>query len=328
MPDPQRPAQRANLDKIATQLGEVKLLPVARDDHLELRATARFAVRKFEEGDYIVHVGLREALLRLEHPSFESGEPYEESLNAQSFEESSHKETKTSASGEIEASLGWRLIAKFRGAGKANAARNVRQETKSLAHYKIIAAEAGDTWRIGSELGDPRHTSTGPQAVAACLEGAYLDRPLSAELGKGSHPSTKPRTEEHPSARLGGEEMIKSAPVILCRLRPKPEGPDKSNDQRIVGKLTGAPRSLFVGLERFGPAAPVTRAHDSDREKELRKALIDICLQREALDDLTTDRKLTGEFLLHRHETMAPKIGSLPGKRPTKPIKHGEDHAP
>jgi hypothetical protein len=284
-----RVASETDLDEVAAQLGEVKLFPVAKDDHLDLRAIAKFAIRKFNAGDFTVHVGLREALLRLEHPAFEASEPYEESLGAHNFEESTEKGTKTSTSGEVGASFDWRFfLAKLRVSGKASAARDIRHERKSLSRYKIIAAEPGDTWRIGSELGDPRQATTGPPAVAYCLDGAYLDRPLTSEPGT--------RADD---------------PNTLCRLDPKPRGPDTSNDERIIGELTCAPRSLFVALERPGATTPGIRAHDSDQEKDLREGIIDACLQREASNERSrsvADRKLAGEFRLHRDIKFAPKL--------------------
>ena len=97
---------KIDLDRVASQLADVTILPVAVEDHIELRATAKFAIRNFDAGEYEVFVGLTEALLRLEHPAFDAREEYEAKIDKAKFSESLNKKAATDASAEGEASFG------------------------------------------------------------------------------------------------------------------------------------------------------------------------------------------------------------------------------
>ncbi len=292
-----------DVTKLAGQLGEVRLLPVAHEGHLMLEATVKFGVQHFEAGEFVVWVGLKEALLRLSHPAFDASEPYQANVKPEVFHESFVKKTDVEASVNAEAGFGGKVFSLlgFKIGGKADAERKSSIEVSSKAEYSIVLAEPRNTWRIGSQLGDPRHPAKAyAKGVEHCLHGAYV----AGSEGETGH----------------GVESRKGK-LALCRLDPKPI-PQGANDQRITATLFGAADSLQVALDRkTRPSTAAKRAEAADREKELREAIIQICVERGARVEEAragVDEGLTGEYFLSSDTKMAAmKIAAGVLKAPT-----------
>jgi hypothetical protein len=80
-PAPKKTA-KDDLEKIATQLAAIKILPVTEDDRISVRVTtATFATKTFTAGKYQVAVGVNQALLRLDHPGFDRERAYQATLD-------------------------------------------------------------------------------------------------------------------------------------------------------------------------------------------------------------------------------------------------------
>jgi hypothetical protein len=287
-----------NPEKVARQLGSVHLIVVAKEGHLSIEASVKFGVKKFEAGEFIVSVGLREALLALAHPAFESSDPYEATVTQEHYHESSKRDTNARASGEaaVGAKIGLGKYLNFGAWGKASASKTNETNVESKSDYSIIIAEPHDTWRIGSPLGDPRHPAGATEkGVEHCLHGEYFSG-SGGEVGRGHE------------SRAGRK--------ALCRLDPKPN-PVGINDQRITASLFGAPDSLRVALKRKAESPPAADPKVSQHEKDLREMIIQICIA-QGLDEERTgssqDARLTGEFFLGTHTILAPKI-SRPARR-------------
>ena len=284
----------ADLDKVAAQLAEIKITPVAVEDHIELRATAKFAIKNFDAGEYEVYVGLTEALLRLEHPAFDATDEYEAKIEKERFSESLKKNAASDGSAEGEVSFGWKFLSAFGLKGKATGSKKFARtsEEHAVAEYAIIVAQPGQTWRIGSELGDPRQASGAkPDAVANCLDRKYLsgsDGEIASNR-RGPHPTP-----------------------FLCRLDAKTENPALANDQRITASLYRAPGSLRVAIRRRDAMIPAKdKSKDTEVEQKLREALIQVCLERATKTRGTgRENQLSGEFPLHHCETLAPNTRS------------------
>src|SRR5665647_786282 len=63
--------QKADLEKIANQLASIHILIVPGNERHFIRATAKFATRSFAAGAYRVSVGLKQAILHLDLPSYD-----------------------------------------------------------------------------------------------------------------------------------------------------------------------------------------------------------------------------------------------------------------
>jgi hypothetical protein len=289
-------------EKVARQIGEVKLLAVPKEGHLAIEASVKFAVKSFEAGDYMVSLGVKEALLTISHGAFDASESYEAKVKPASYHESFVRSASAEASGhagaEVSAKFGG--LFSFGAGGRLAAERKNATKVASEAEYSIIIPEPQSTWRIGSRLGDPRHPSgTAAKGVEHCLQGEYF-RQTAGETGRGY--------ESRPQR------------MALCRLDPKPS-PAGVNDQRITALLFGAPGSLRVALERRDSATPIGDTKVAEREKNLREKIIEICLARGASDEharVASDSRLTGEFFLSKYEIVAPKLGKLSPRFPSK----------
>jgi hypothetical protein len=103
----------------------------------------------------------------------------------------------------------------------------------------------------------------------------------------------------------------KTGAFALCVLRPKVGG----NDPRIIATLLGASGSFQVVVTSANETPQsALQSHTEERqtEEKLRKALVDICLQRLRAQEgggARVDTMLTGEFYLDHQEKHAPKIG-------------------
>ena len=292
----------ANPEKVAGQIGSVHLMAVPQEGYLTVEAAVTFGVKSFEAGDFIVSLGVKEALLSLSHAAFEASERYEAKVKPTSYHESFIRSASAEASGHANIGLSAKFGAlfSFGTGGKLAAERKNATKVASEAEYSIIIAEPQDTWRIGSRLGDPRHPSgAAAKGVEHCLHGEYF-RQSTGEIGHGR--ASRPER------------------MALCRLDPK-ASPAGINDQRITASLFGAPGSLRVALERRDGAASIVDPKVADREKELREKIIEICIARGASDEharAAGDARLTGEFFLAKHEIVAPKLGKASSRSPSK----------
>jgi hypothetical protein len=289
-------------EKVAGQIGSVQLLAVPKEGHLTIEASVKFAVKSFEASDYVVSLGVKEALLTLSHAAFEASESYEAKVKPASYHETFVRSASAEASGHLSAGLSAKFgrLFSFGAGGKLAAERKNATKVASEAEYSIIIPEPQNTWRIGSRLGDPRHPSGAvAKGVEHCLHGEYF-RQAAGEIGHGC--------ESRPQR------------MALCRLDPKPS-PIGINDQRITALLFGAPGSLRVALERRDGVPPTVDAKIAEREKNLREKIIEICVARGASDEnarVASDSRLTGEFFLSKHEIVAPKLGKLSPRLPSK----------
>ena len=147
----------SNLQKVAAQIATIKILPVAMDEKVIVRATATFATRSFTMGEYQVGIGIQQALLHLDHPSFDRSSAYQATLPKDTWSENSTEQSKSEASGHFAGGL----KAKFGGLfhlGAQGALGKERQEAaeqKSTLNFQIVSATPSG-WRIGTERGDPR----------------------------------------------------------------------------------------------------------------------------------------------------------------------------
>ena len=292
-------SERANLEKIATQLASVKILARAEDEQLTLTATATFTTRSFIAGKYQVAVGINQALLHLDHPSFDRENAYQATLAKETWSQSWQNLKASQVSGNLKANIGVNILKALRltAEGQAGKDSRVSAEQKASAPYPIVSAMPTG-WRIGTELGDPRAPEGAlPGGLEHCLNGEYLSG----------------RQEE-----CGDGYRDNNGAFALCVLKVA-----SGNDPRITATLIGVSGSLRVAVTLADPAEstqPVLQSQSESRESEesLRKAFVEICLRRaeEAhKDGVKTNAMLTGEFYLNHYEIHSPK---LPQKAPSE----------
>ena len=287
-------SEKADLEKIASQLAKIEILPVTADDHLNLRATARFTTKSFLAGEYTVSIGIKQAALRLDHPSFEMESAYQATLPKETWSQSWKNLATSHAGGSVKAKIGVSILDLLRLSGEGQLAKDHRDsaEQKSSASYRIVSATPTG-WQIGTELGDPRvPDGTLPEGLEHCLSGEYL----SGRLGE-----------------QGDGYKEKSGSFALCVLRPKSGG----NDPKIAATLYCVTGSLQIAVSYSKAAnisASVLRAESESRAREgsLRKAFVEICLARaEAArsEGAHTEAMLSGELYLSHNERHAPILG-------------------
>ena len=161
-------------------------------------------------------------------------------------------------------------------------------EQKTSAPYPIVSVTPTG-WQIGTNLGDPRApVGTLPDGLETCLNGEYLSG----------------RDDEQGDGYKG-----KDGALALCILKPNHHG----NDPRIVATLCGVSGSLKVAVTSseapVGSASVLQRQGEAKSQEDvLRKAFIDICIQRATVEHAQTGTMLSGEFYLSQHEIHAPKL--------------------
>lgn len=284
--------EAVDLGKIATQLAKVKVIAVAEDDSIALTGTAIFDFKTFEFGNYRVSIGITQALLHLDHPSFEVESKYEAALEKDAWSQVTKSSGSKSLSGSAKFRIGALIPGFLRGSGEAQASKEHKEssERKSNLPYRLVSSTPTG-WRIGSELGDPRSAEALlPDGLEGCLAGEYLSG-RNGEKGDGH------------KAKIGK--------IALCVLRPI-EG---SSDPRIVATLCGASGSLLVNVEKFSDASTGLHAsqEEKDQQEKLRRAFVEICIQRATQagkEGAQIEDLLTGEFYLHHQEINAPKLVS------------------
>ena len=156
-PAPKKTA-KDDLEKIATQLAAIKILPVTEDDHISVRVTAAtFATKTFTAGKYQVAIGVNQALLRLDHPGFDRERAYQATLDKTIWSESSINRTSSDAGGGIKANIGKKIADVIGLSAIARVAIDKRNsvQQKATADYPIISATPTG-WRIGTERGELR----------------------------------------------------------------------------------------------------------------------------------------------------------------------------
>jgi hypothetical protein len=101
--------QKVDLEKIATQLATIRVLIVPGNEHHLLRATAKFDTRSFEAGAYRVSVGLRQAILHLDAPSYYIENAYQATLPKETWSESWKNLDSSSVGGAAQGKLGIKI---------------------------------------------------------------------------------------------------------------------------------------------------------------------------------------------------------------------------
>lgn len=285
--------KQPNLEIIAGQLAKVHVLPLVDGDHITLRATAQFTTRSFTAGEYEVFVGVDQALLHLDHPSYEREHPYQATLPKNTWSQSWINRTSSHSGIGFAAKIGAKIADVLGLSSSVNAGTENRETTeqKAQAPYPLITATPTG-WRIGTEMGDPRTPEKAlPQGLEHCLDGEYFSGRRS-EQGDGYKES--------------------NGQFALGILKARPGG----NDPRVVATLIGVSSALRIAVKLGGPMmAPGSGlkplSDSKKKEHELRQAFIEICLRRakEAHEEhARTNTMLSGEFYLHRHETHTPKL--------------------
>lgn len=284
-------SKSSDVEKVAAQLGKVQLTPIAEGGFISVRAVVKFTTRSFTAGKYKVSVGLTHALLQLEHPSFEMENAYQATLAKDTWSESWTKRRASRMEGKVKATLGMKLWNFFSlsAEGQAEKAGNESAEQKASLPYRIVSATPTG-WQIGTELDDPRTPQgTVAEGLEHCLYGEYLSG----------------RNEEK-----GDGAKDKTGAFALCVLRPKVGG----NDSQIIATLLGASGSLQVvvtSADETPQSALQSHTEERQTEEKLRKAFVEICLQRSRKaqeQGARMDTMLTGEFYLDHQEKYAPKI--------------------
>jgi hypothetical protein len=285
-------APKIDLEKIAAQLASVRILAVAGEERLVLRATVKFTTKSFDAGQYRVSVGVKQSILNIDHPSYEIDRAYQATLPKETWSESWKESRSSHISGEAKVHLGAKLlnIISFSGGGQVGKDQRETAELRANAPYRIVAATPTG-WQIGTELGDPRDPGgTLPNGLEHCLNGEYLTG----------------RNGEH------GEGLEKDGSFALCELRPVSGG----NDPSIVATLVAASGSVQIAVNRLDSTTveiPTLQIQKEkfEREEALRKAFIDICLQRAEIahkSGARTEAMLSGELYLSHHEVHGPRI--------------------
>lgn len=292
--------ERPDLEKIAAQLARVKITPVAGQDGIALKATATFTTKSFDAGKYKVAVGLTHAVLQLDHPSFDREHAYQATLAKDRWSESWKSRQGTKLAGEVKAGIGAKIAGYFSFGAKGEAAKESQEsaEQKASVPYPIVGVTPTG-WQIGTILGDPRApVGTLPDGLESCLNGEYLSG----------------RNDERGDGYKG-----KDGSLALCVLKPNHHG----NDPRIVATLFGVSGSLKVAVTSVEPAIGTSSALQREgetktQEEALRKAFIDICVQRATMEHAQTATMLSGEFYLSQHEIHAPKLPQQETRAKTK----------
>ncbi len=257
---------------------------------IALKATAIFTTKSFDLGKYSVAIGLTHAILQLDHPSFDRDYAYQATLAKERWSESWKARQGSRLAGEVKLSIGAKITGVFTALAQGNAGKESHEsaEQKASAPYPIVSATPTG-WTIGTDLGDPRAPSgTLREGLESCLTGEYLSG----------------RNDERGDGYKGKEGTI-----ALCVLKPNHHG----NDPRIVATLFGVSGSLRVAVSSAEPLADLIPSLQQQRETKshedaLRKAFIEICIQRAAAEGAQTDTMLSGEFYLNHHEIHAPKL--------------------
>lgn len=286
--------QKADLTKIAAQLASVRLLIVPGSERHTVRANVRFTTLSFDAGAYKVSVGLKQASLRLDHPSYEVENSYQATLPKELWSERWKNARRTKLGGKLHLRLRAKFLNYFTASAEGNAEKDVSESAEQNANtpYRIISASPSG-WQIGTELGDPRDPEgTLPAGLEHCLIGVYFSG-RSGEHGEGF--------------------KEKDGTFALCELRPKPGG----NDPKIVATLAGSSGSVQVVVTPSESLESSLRARSEkvEREEALRKAFVDICLQRAeaaSKDGARTELMLSGEIYLSHHEVHGPTLPSRP----------------
>jgi hypothetical protein len=287
-----RKSKQPDLEKVAGQLAKIHVLPVVDGDQITLRAAAHFTTRSFTAGEYQVSVGLNQALLHLEHPSYELEHKYHARLPKSAWSQNWTNLTSSQYGGSLVLKIGT-MIGALRPSGQIAAGRDSRETTEQNAHVDYPLVTVTPTgWRIGTEMGDPRTpANTLPEGLEHCLDGEYL---------------SGCRDEQGEGYREG------NGSIALGVLKPKVGG----NDPRVVATLICVSGALLVAVRPTANALASGLKEISERkrkEQELRQAFIDICLRRadEAQrEHVRTDVMLSGEFYLCHHESHAPRLSS------------------
>jgi hypothetical protein len=213
---------------------------------------------------------------------------YQATLAKETWSESWTKRRASHLDGRVKARFGmnlWNLFG-LSAEGQAEKASKESTEQKASLPYRIVSATPSG-WHIGTALGDPRTPQrTVAEGLEHCLDGEYLSG----------------RNEEK-----GDGRKDKTGALALCVLRPKAGG----NDPLITATLLGASGSLQVVVTPTDETLQIAvNSHSKEREteEELRKAFVEICIQRS--EGARTDQMLTGEFYLDHQEKHAPKIVS------------------
>jgi hypothetical protein len=267
--------------------------PRAGEEQIFIKAVAKFTTKSFVAGKYNVSVGIRQALLRLDHPSFELEDAYQATLSKETWSQSSKSQTTSHVAGSVTARIGATLsgFLGFKAEGQAGKDNRESEEQKASAPYRIVSATPTG-WQIGSELGDPRNADvTLPDGLEHCLKGEYLTG----------------RNEEK-----GDGFKEKTGDYALCVLRPKSGG----NDPSIVATLSSLSGSLRIAISSndvgSDPRSSLSsRSQNRAHEEQLRQAFVEICLQRAkeaSKDGARTEAMLSGEFYLSHYEIHAPKL--------------------
>jgi hypothetical protein len=295
--------QKVDLEKIAAQLASIHILIVPGPENHSIRATAKFATRSFEAGAYRVSVGLKQAILQLDLPSYDIENAYQATLPKETWSESWKNLDSSRVGGGIKARIGASIAGLFQVSAEGHAEKNKTEsaEQKASAPYRIVSTTPMG-WQIGTELGDPRDPrGTLPKGLDHCLNGEYLSG-KSGEHGEGF--------------------KEKNGAFALCELRAKPGG----NDPRVVATLFGVSGSLQIEITSISVnTSPQARSEKIDRETALRKAFVEICLQRAeaaAKDGIRTDAMLSGEFYLNHHEVRAPMTPTQASEPKAKLANH------
>lgn len=290
------------------QLAKIHVLPVADGGHITLRATAQFTTRSFTAGEYQVSIGLNQALLHLDHPSYEREQGYQATLSKDTWSQNWINRTSSRAGISVAAKIGTKIADLIGLTGQASVGIENRETTEQKARvpYPIVSITPTG-WRIGNEMGDPRDPEKAlPEGLEHCLDGEYLSGRRN-ESGEGY--------------------KEKNGHFALGILKPKSGG----NDPRIIATLIGVSSALRVAVKLADPANVLTSglkviSESKKKERELRQAFIEICLRRAAdinKEHSRSDSILSGEFYLYEHETHAPKI--LPSEPSDKPKDIGDE---
>jgi hypothetical protein len=293
-------SERVDLEKVASQLAKIEILPITADDHLTLRATAKFTTKSFSAGEYRVSIGLKQAALRLDHPSFEMENAYQATLPKETWSQSWKNRTTSHIGGSVKASIG-AILGVFNLSAKAQVEsdRHGSAEQKSSTSYRIVSVTPTG-WQIGTELGDPRvPDGTLPEGLEHCLSGDYL----SGRLGE-----------------QGDGHKERNGSYALCVLRPKQGG----NDPKIVATLYCVTGSLQVvvshsGVRNASESILKMQGESRAREEELRNAFVHICLRRAEVahsEGAQTEAMLSGELYLSHQERHAPILARKAASEP------------
>ena len=122
---------------------------------LPFEQLATFTTRSFAAGDYQVSVGLIQALLHLDHPSYELVQGYQAILPKDAWSQSWINRTSSNAGISLVAKIGTKIADALGLSAQVKAGIENRNtmEQKANATYPLITLTPMG-WRIGTELGD------------------------------------------------------------------------------------------------------------------------------------------------------------------------------